>query len=104
MQSTFNYQGGEHYEHRAHTGAPRSGPKFLASPYVEALAQSGLSRREYCRQHNLSYHAATYWLRKLPQAVVEGEPSFSTNVINQSQPTVFILKKKGGYPLLDSLP
>jgi hypothetical protein len=46
-------------------------------PHVEALAQSGLSRREYCRQHNLSYHAATYWLRKLPQAVVKGESSFS---------------------------
>lgn len=46
-------------------------------PHVEALAQSGLSRREYCRQHNLSYHSATYWLRKLSQAVVKGEPSFS---------------------------
>jgi hypothetical protein len=46
-------------------------------PHVEALAQSGLSRREYCRQHNLSYHAVTYWLRKLPQAVVKGDPSFS---------------------------
>lgn len=45
--------------------------------HVEALAQSGLSRREYCRRHNLSYHAATYWWRKLPQAAVTGEPSFS---------------------------
>ena len=45
--------------------------------HVEALAQSGLSRREYCRRHNLSYHTATYWLRKLPQAVVGGESSFA---------------------------
>jgi len=33
--------------------------------HVNALAQSGLSRAEYCRQHGLSYHALTYWQRKL---------------------------------------
>jgi len=33
--------------------------------HVNALKQSGLSRTEYCRQHNLSYHALTYWCRKL---------------------------------------
>ena len=32
--------------------------------HVSAQAQSGLSRAEYCRQHQLSYHAATYWNRK----------------------------------------
>ncbi|MFV0437527.1 MAG: IS66 family insertion sequence element accessory protein TnpA, partial [Desulfopila sp.] len=25
--------------------------------HVKALAQSGLSRAEYCRRHSLSYHA-----------------------------------------------
>ena len=30
--------------------------------------QSGLSRAEYCRQHQLSYHAATYWNRKLSKS------------------------------------
>lgn len=32
--------------------------------HVKALAVSGFSRREYCRRHNLSYHALTYWVRK----------------------------------------
>ena len=33
--------------------------------HVKALKQSGLDRAEYCRQHNLSYHALAYWHRKL---------------------------------------
>ena len=32
--------------------------------HVKALADSGLSRREYCRRHQLAYHALTYWVRK----------------------------------------
>ncbi len=33
--------------------------------HVNALRLSGLSRAEYCRQHSLSYHAMTYWWRRL---------------------------------------
>jgi len=33
--------------------------------HVNALKQSGLSRAEYCRQYSLSYHALTYWSRRL---------------------------------------
>jgi len=33
--------------------------------HVNALGKIGLSRAEYCRQHNLSYHALGYWQRKL---------------------------------------
>ena len=32
--------------------------------HIKALAESGLSRAEYCRQQNISYHALTYWQRK----------------------------------------
>lgn len=32
--------------------------------HVKASEQSGLSRAEYCRQYNLSYHALTYWCKK----------------------------------------
>lgn len=32
--------------------------------HVQTQQKSGLSRAEYCRQHNLSYHALTYWCRK----------------------------------------
>ena len=32
--------------------------------HVKALADSGLSRREYCRRHHLAYHILTYWVRK----------------------------------------
>lgn len=33
--------------------------------HVQACRRSGLSRAEYCRQHNLSYHALAYWQRKV---------------------------------------
>lgn len=33
--------------------------------HVKALAESGLSRAEYCRRQKLSYHAMIYWQRKL---------------------------------------
>ncbi len=42
--------------------------------HVRALERSGLSRAEYCRRHNLSYHALRYWqlkLRQMGQAPVE---------------------------------
>ena len=31
--------------------------------HLNAVAKSGLSRSEYCRQHNLFYHAMGYWHR-----------------------------------------
>lgn len=33
--------------------------------HVTALRKSGLSRSEYCRQHQLSYHRLAYWEKKL---------------------------------------
>jgi hypothetical protein len=33
--------------------------------HVQAFRRSGLSRAEYCRRQNISYHALTYWQRKL---------------------------------------
>ena len=36
--------------------------------HITAQKESGLSRAEYCRQHQLSYHAATYWHRRLSKA------------------------------------
>lgn len=32
--------------------------------HVRALAESGFSRREYCRRHQLSYDCLTDWVRK----------------------------------------
>jgi hypothetical protein len=40
--------------------------------HVVALRNSGLSRAEYCRRQNLSYHALTYWCRKLSD---QGRPA-----------------------------
>lgn len=45
----------------------KSGVRFWRA-HVRALGASGLSRREYCRRHHLSYHALTYWVRKLRPA------------------------------------
>ena len=36
--------------------------------HVQSLERSGMSRAEYCRRHDLSYHALTYWQRKLAYA------------------------------------
>ncbi len=41
--------------------------------HIKALSESGLSRAEYCRRQELSYHALVYWQRKFakkaPQAI-----------------------------------
>ncbi len=37
--------------------------------HLTAQKQSGLSRAEYCRQHQLSYDASTYWQRKLSRPI-----------------------------------
>ena len=42
--------------------------------HVRALAASGLSRRGYCRRHELSYHALTYWVRKFRQVPAHASP------------------------------
>ena len=52
--------------------------------HVDAVAKSGLSRAEYCRQQNLSYHALTYWQRKLSR------PGHTTNLVPVTLPTAFI--------------
>ncbi len=44
--------------------------------HVKAFQQSGLSRAAYCRQHNLSYHALTYWCNK------EGSRQCSPSQVN----------------------
>ena len=36
--------------------------------HVSAQQESGLSRAEYCRRQNLSYHALTYWRKKLARS------------------------------------
>lgn len=33
--------------------------------HISAQKKSGLSRAAYCKAHGLSYHAVTYWIRKL---------------------------------------
>ena len=41
--------------------------------HIKACDQSGLSRRAYCRRHNLSYDAFHYWKKKL-YSLVTFEP------------------------------
>lgn len=40
-------------------------PQRQWEAHVQAYRRSGLSRAEYCRRQNISYHALTYWQRKL---------------------------------------
>ena len=53
--------------HNASPIVPGAGVRFWQAQ-VQALDGSGLSRREYCRRHRLSYHALTYWVRKFQPA------------------------------------
>lgn len=41
----------------------KAGRRFWLA-HVRALAESGFSRREYCRHHQLSYDCLTYWVHK----------------------------------------
>ncbi len=43
--------------------------------HVKALRGSGLNRAEYCRRHKLSYHALTYWNKKLKDRGCDSESS-----------------------------
>ena len=36
--------------------------------HIRKQQESGMNRAEYCRQHNLHYHAMTYWQRKLSRS------------------------------------
>lgn len=56
--------------------------------HIKALAQSGLSRSEYCRQHTLSYHAITYWLRKQAHSLVGSESSCTLVEVPTRLPTI----------------
>ena len=40
-------------------------PHHYWQTHIRKLQESGLSRAEYCRRQKLSYHALTYWHRKL---------------------------------------
>jgi len=65
--------------------------------HIKAQKQSGLSRAEYCRQHHLSYHAATYWDRKLSKPTSQETTlvpvTFSSRIkINSAPATRSVLK------------
>ena len=45
----------------------RSRSRHHWEAHIRAQQKSGLSRAEYCRRHDLSYHALTYWQRKLSE-------------------------------------
>jgi hypothetical protein len=45
--------------------ASKSNIKRSWQAHIDAQEKSGLSRAAYCRVQDLSYHALTYWSRKL---------------------------------------
>jgi hypothetical protein len=52
--------------------------------HVAQQIKSGLNRAEYCRQHSLSYHALTYWRRKLSKPMRPPERSLVPVTIRSS--------------------
>ena len=51
------------------TAAKRVAGRKFWSTHVRSWRKSGLSRAEYCRQHDLSYHALTYWHQRIDPEV-----------------------------------
>jgi len=43
----------------------RTHPRHYWQTHIRKQQESGLSKAEYCRRHNLSYYALNYWQRKL---------------------------------------
>jgi len=60
--------------------------------HVQAFRRSGLSRAEYCRQQSISYHALTYWQRKLSRPGTGNSVSalvpvpLASNIVPHSSP------------------
>lgn len=52
--------------------------------HVTEQVKSGLNRAEYCRQHSLSYHAMTYWCKKLSKPTRPPERSLVPVTIRSS--------------------
>lgn len=72
-------------EDRENSSTSLSRSAWLA--HVKASCQSGLSRAEYCRRHNISYHALTYWCKKTAQQHISVQPG-SVNLVPVSLPVV----------------
>ncbi len=52
--------------------------------HVTQQVKSGLNRAEYCRQHSLSYHALTYWCRRLSKPMCLPERSLVPVILRSS--------------------
>ena len=68
----------------SHHASNKAGAAFWKA-HVKALQCSGLNRAEYCRRHNLSYHALTYWYEKLKDRESASESSTIVPVISVQQ-------------------
>ena len=47
------------------------------SRLISEQKNSGLTIRDFCRQHDLSWHAYYYWLKKIREQIVSELPSGS---------------------------
>ena len=64
------------------------------SRLISEQKNSGLTIRDFCRQHDLSWHAYYYWLKKIREQIVSELPSGSA----EQQPVFAEL------PVYDKLP
>ena len=66
--------------------------------HVDNFQNSGLSRAQYCRDHELSYHVFKYWLTKLTDDVVPSKlvpVTLSSQANKQSGPGLAIRLPNG---------
>ena len=51
--------------HEKKPTTPKTTNRKIWQSHLKAWGDCGLSRAEYCRQQNISYHAFKYWEKKL---------------------------------------
>lgn len=69
--------------------------------HAEFYKESGLTRKKYCRLHNVNYHRLGYWLGKFKQGQSSSLISVKLKSSDEAsmQPTLCTLNLKGGHLL-----
>lgn len=68
--------------------------------HLESFKQSGLTRKEYCRQNNVNYDRFGYWLPKLaPRTTSLVAVQLKPETRSRTQPELCTLALKNGHEL-----
>lgn len=73
--------------------------------HVQAWQQSGLTQKEYCRQHQLASHLLAYWIRRVRQKNAPAAKGFvAVSLSTSATPVMELLTSSGARLLFYSRP